>query len=77
MYFSRQTLENMSDMELSVGLEAIQREMKKRQEAKKQLLIEKFHELWKEMKQAEIPIYYGEPDEDPIQLYVWDDFYFG
>jgi len=77
MYFSQQALEHMSDMELSVGLEAIQQEMQKRQEAKRNLLIEKFHELWKEMKMAKISIYYGEPDEESIQLYDWDGFDFG
>lgn len=76
MYFSEQTLQNMSDMELSVGLECIQKEIQKRETEKRNCLIERFHELWKEMKTARIQIAYCEPEEEEIRLYNWDNFYF-
>lgn len=76
MYFSQEALNHMSDMELSVGLEAIQQEIQKRQEVKKKALIEKFHEVWKEMRLAKITIQYEEIDEEMIELYDWSCFRF-
>lgn len=76
MYFSSEVLKNMSDMELSVGLEAIQAEIHKRENEKREYLINKFHELWKEMKMAHISITYCEPDEEEVGLYDWDNFSF-
>lgn len=76
MYFSSEALANMSDMELSVGLECIQKEIQKRETEKRNHLIEKFHELWKEMKTAHVHVFYCEPEEEEIQLYDWDNFYF-
>ena len=77
MYFSNEALKNMSDMELSVGLEAIQAEIRKREKEKRECLINKFHEVWKEMKTAHISIIYCEPDEEEVELYDWDNFSFG
>ncbi len=76
MYFSSEALANMSDMELSVGLESIQAEIQKRETKKRNDLIEKFHALWKEMKIAHIHVEYCELGEEQIQLYDWDNFYF-
>lgn len=76
MCFSDQALQNMSDMELSVGLEAIQREIQKRDKQRRERLIERFHEIWKLMKTAHISITYCEPDEEEIKLYDWDCFSF-
>lgn len=75
MYFSNEALKNMSDMELSVGLECIQAEIQKRQVQKRELLIKKFHEVWQEMKTARISISYNDPEME-IELDDWNGFSF-